>query len=238
MMQTTAPAQIIELANPKLHLRKPLAPSTLSIVTNSDIARRQPPMFAPTRQREHCCHKITEKQPRRSSHGARRDSSRMSRLRQAFSSIPTTILLRILCFAYLLTPSQAVRIPFSNCLPDSYRFNDPTPLQFNPVFADAKFDTQNRRHTLQLVLWGNVTGSYNQGTLPGPKDPYWTNNNETNGKIVAEPDPQSDHPKLTTLKKEVDVLTYRAYSDLVDFCDGGLKNGSCPISPVFDFVDR
>lgn len=131
------------------------------------------------------------------------------------------------------TPVHAVRVPFHNCLSDSYRLNEPKLLQWVPLYAEATFDTENESHNLEFIVWGNVTGSQNTGQLPAPSDPYWTNDNETNGKIIREPDPDAEKTLATTLFRKVNMLTYQPWRQAVDFCQDGL-NGTCPLSPIFN----
>ncbi|KAI9172103.1 membrane protein [Paramyrothecium foliicola] len=131
-----------------------------------------------------------------------------------------------------VTPAQAARIPFRNCLDESYRLNDPPPLQWVPIYADAVFDLENDSHNLRVTVWGNVSGSQNRATLPPADDPYWQNDNDTNGKIIRLP-PEGEGRLLTTLFRRVHVLTYQPWKESVSFCDDGLVNGTCPLSPSF-----
>ncbi|ROT36990.1 integral membrane protein [Sodiomyces alkalinus F11] len=140
------------------------------------------------------------------------------------------LILVIACFYY--QPAAAVRIPFDNCLPDSYRLNEPLPLQWEPLYADAHFDTETGNHNLQVIFWGNVSGSHFDVTLPPPGDPHWNDPEEHDGKIVRIP--QVQDPSVTTLVTNVNVLTYRDYRDHADFCRNKLVNASCPVAPVFD----
>lgn len=149
-------------------------------------------------------------------------------------STPTFLTSVLLVFIALIPTTLAVRIPFSNCLPDSYRFNDPLPLQWTPLYADAVFDTENESHNLQVIVWGNVSGSRNTDALPPPGDPYWRDDDEEDGKIIQTPEPDVPKPKATTLYRRVNVLTFEPWNLAVDFCEFGLVNGSCPLSPVWD----
>lgn len=132
-----------------------------------------------------------------------------------------------------ITPISAVRVKFENCLPDDYRFNDPLPLQWEPLYADAVFDTETDEHTLEFVAWGNVKGSQNQGALPPPGDPHWVDDTQTEGKIVEVTDKDAPELKATTLYRKINIVTFVAESEVVNFCLHGLTNGSCPLSPVF-----
>lgn len=122
---------------------------------------------------------------------------------------------------------------FANCLSESYINNVPTPLQWVPQFVDAAFDTTNTKHTLRVTMWGNVTGSFTNVSLPAPGSPDWTDPRKTDGKILGEPEPNAPKPKLTTLRSKIDVLTYEPWSQNTNFCNTSLVNASCPLAPVF-----
>lgn len=145
--------------------------------------------------------------------------------------LPLLVLILVLA---LLPMAQAVRIPFTNCLSDDYRLSTPKLLQWTPLYADASFDTESDSHRLLVTIWGNVSGSVSGADLPDGDSSYWTNPNETEGKIVRTPDPDGKDAKATTLYRRVGVLTYQPWSHTDDFCTSGLVNGTCPLSPVFD----
>ncbi|GJC99748.1 integral membrane protein [Colletotrichum higginsianum] len=157
------------------------------------------------------------------------DCGRTSRMRPLPSRSFAALLVLLVCL--LIRPVSAVLIPFDNCLPDSYRNFNPLPLQWNPVYIDARFDTENPDHSLQIIVWGNVAGSYRDVTLPPPNDPLWVDPNYTDGKIL---DFTRQGNKVTTLASKVNVLTYEPFSNVSSFCDYSLVNGSCPLSPVFN----
>lgn len=127
-------------------------------------------------------------------------------------------------------PAAAVRVPFENCLPDSYKYNDPTLLQWVPLYVDASYDAE---YQLQMTVWGNVTGSLYQVTLPPPDSPNWSDPTKLDGKILNVPDPKASHPKYTTLHKKVNVLSYEPWHEDSNFCESALDNASCPLAPVF-----
>jgi hypothetical protein len=133
----------------------------------------------------------------------------------------------------VIQPISAVKVDFQNCLSDGYRNNDPPLLQWVPLYADATFDTQSEENNLQLRVWGNVAGSRNRVDLPPAGDPYWTDREKEEGKIVRIPEPDAPKLKATTLFRKVDVLTFEVFKDPVNFCDKGLTNGTCPLAPVF-----
>ncbi|KAM0322849.1 hypothetical protein ACHAQA_009190 [Verticillium albo-atrum] len=147
-----------------------------------------------------------------------------------------TLLLVLACFLFLTRPAYAVRIPFENCLPDSYKNNDPAPLQWEPLFVDARFDTTSDAHNLQVIVWGNVTGSHFEVDLPPPGDPRWEDPTESDGKIVRIP--SETNSKVTALKTQVEMLTYRPFKAHEDFCNDKLVNASCPLAPVFNVTDE
>ncbi|KAM0285016.1 hypothetical protein ACHAQH_001705 [Verticillium albo-atrum] len=149
--------------------------------------------------------------------------------------VSRTLLLVLACFLFLIRPAKAVRIPFENCLPDSYKFNDPVPLQWNPLYADARFDTESENHNLRVIIWGNVTGSHFEVPLPPPGDPRWEDSAESDGKIVRIPD--EENAKVTSLKTQVEMLTYSPFGALEDFCNNKLVNASCPLAPIFNRTD-
>lgn len=115
--------------------------------------------------------------------------------------------------AVLLPQSaQGARVTFDNCLPANYKEHEPRRLQFEPLYVDAVFDTENESHGLRVTAWGNVTG----------------------GEIERQPNPNSDNPKATTLIGKVNVLTYEPYRRPADFCNDALENAECPLGPVLD----
>lgn len=146
-------------------------------------------------------------------------------------------LVAVILFALLApTPVAAVRIPFTNCLPDSYQLNEPSLLQWVPLYADAVFDDKDGEHNLLVTVWGNVTGSTNKADLPAPGDPYWQDDDSKEGKIDRTPEQGQDR-KATTLYRKVNVLTFEPWSEVIDFCSEGLTNYTCPLSPVFGSID-
>lgn len=147
---------------------------------------------------------------------------------------PAWLVLTLLTLALVATPAAAVLVEFENCLPDSYRLNNPPLLQWEPLYVDAFFDTKTRNNNLHVTVWANVTGSQNSGSLPPPNDPYWTDPKETNGKI--EQTPYID-TLATTLIRRVNVLTYEPWNDRSNFCTDSLVNGTCPLAPTFGNVD-
>lgn len=159
------------------------------------------------------------------------------RYRSLTRSIFVTNMALMLLACALLQPAAAVQIPFQNCLPDSYLYNQPTLLQWLPYQVDASFDNENPSHTFRMTMWGNVTGSLYNVTLPPPNSTAWTDPKKLDGKILGEPEPDSDAPKLTTLHSKVNFLTYEPWSDNANFCNTSLTNATCPLGPIFDTND-
>ncbi|KIL94625.1 hypothetical protein FAVG1_01556 [Fusarium avenaceum] len=150
------------------------------------------------------------------------------------SRFSKSILAAFLIALHAVTPAHAVRIPFTNCLSDSYRLNEPTRLQWVPLFADAVFDTENEKHNLRVIVWGNVTGARNTAKLPPPDDPSWKDNGKINGKIARLPE---TNETATTYFSRVNFLTYLPYNHPFDFCTQSVVNDSCPVGPYFGQVN-
>lgn len=140
--------------------------------------------------------------------------------------------------SFVLQPVAAVLLSdWQNCLDDSIRFSEPRQLQWVPLYVGATFERINTTtRTLRVTVWGNVTGSYEGVSLPAWNDPVWSNDNFTDGKIVANPF-SSTANHLTTLYTKIDVLTYEPYSNNSDFCKDSLANRSCPLGPVFNTTE-
>lgn len=138
-----------------------------------------------------------------------------------------------------IMPASAVFIDFQNCLSDSIQNDQPLALQIIPLYVNAVFITTDSNHNLNVTVWGNVTGSSvgNYARLVTPlwnDTQYWgSNDTSAGGKIENEPYPDDPSPKLTTLSNKVNVLTYEPWNADVNFCDNGLINGTCPLSPSF-----
>jgi len=140
------------------------------------------------------------------------------------------LLLALLC----VQPASAVLLPFDNCLPGNYiaSNNDHPQLQWVPLYLDAVFDLENPSHNLRVRVYGNVTGTVGNTTLPPWNDTaQWSGNTSVlNGKIQNQPDGSAG--KATTLFSKVDVLSYEPYKTSANFCNS-TKDGQCPLGPVF-----
>ncbi|KAF4971054.1 hypothetical protein FSARC_2002, partial [Fusarium sarcochroum] len=128
------------------------------------------------------------------------------------SQFSKSLLIAFLIALNAASPAHAVRIPLTNCLSDSYRLQEPTRIQWVPLYADAVFDTKDEKHNLQVIVWGNVTGARTKSELPPPGDPEWKNANDTNGKIDETPD-RKHMGKATTYFPRVNFLTYTPYGN-------------------------
>ncbi|OAA64904.1 integral membrane protein [Cordyceps fumosorosea ARSEF 2679] len=162
-----------------------------------------------------------------------------SRRRQRNGPMTTFPWLVYALMALLLAavPVSAVRVPFTNCLDEKYIAAKK--LEWQPVWADARFDVTDPRHMLEVTVWGNVTGSQDPSNPPptlreDPNRLYWKDDAKTNGKIIQTANPNAAHPNATTLYRRVDVLTYRPVNERVFFCSQALIGGQCPLGPYFN----
>ncbi|WPB03513.1 uncharacterized protein RHO25_008153 [Cercospora beticola] len=140
--------------------------------------------------------------------------------------------LLLLSLSHLPTAHGAF-ISFENCLSDSTLNSNPKLLQFTPYFVDASFlPTEQSRRSLNLTIYGNVSGQQFLDPYPPASDPVWTNPNETFGKIA---DIGNDN-KYSTLTADYDVLTFTAHDNSGErFCPTLVNGtGSCPLGPVFN----
>ncbi|KJK78660.1 hypothetical protein H634G_06035 [Metarhizium anisopliae BRIP 53293] len=158
----------------------------------------------------------------------------MPRFLTSLITTPSGLLAIILLLSLACRPASAVQIKYTNCLPDSVQSQQPPFLQWVPVEAHAKFDTQNDAHNFQFIVWGNVTGSVNKQMLPPPTSPDWTNDNKTDGKIVN----SENDANGTTVKSSIGMLTYTPWSSRSFFCEQALVGGHCPLAPVFNTTGK
>ena len=147
------------------------------------------------------------------------------------SAPPRLLPLLLSAVALFSTPLHAVLINYENCLDVGIVNSSPLQLQFVPLWFDAKFDTHNSAHNLNVTIYGNVSGQQVEGPYPPADSPVWKNPNETFGKIT---DVGSSGTKLSTLLADFKVLTYEAYNaKATEFCLS-LVNGTCPLGPYFN----
>ena len=105
-------------------------------------------------------------------------------------------------------------------------------LRWVPLAINASFDRSTPAYTLNVTVYGNVTGAQAPRPLlqPASNTTYWNDPNQTFGKI-----PDQDHSTglQTTLFDKISVLNYVPYkSESLRFCNYTLGEG-CPIAPVF-----
>lgn len=132
--------------------------------------------------------------------------------------------------AALVGLSTAAFVTFENCLSPNIIGSEPRQLQFRPLFVKAIFNATAPSHNLNVTVYGNVSGSVTNESLPPFNDPHWDTPNETLGKI---PELDISNNKYTTLKAAFKVLDYTPYTaDPEPFCSQLLK-GQCPLAPSF-----
>ncbi|RDI77087.1 hypothetical protein Vi05172_g12944 [Venturia inaequalis] len=143
------------------------------------------------------------------------------------AGITSTVLLLLLSIV-TIPPVNAAFINFDNCLNPNILNSSPKQLQFVPLFVNALFNTTDKKHNLNITVYGNVTGQAQDGTYPPRTDPIF--NNDTKGlfSIADAPD------NFTTLFTNIDVLSYEAYNAApARFCNTTLKR-DCPWIPLWD----
>ena len=130
--------------------------------------------------------------------------------------------------ALIVRPANAAFINFDNCLNENIlNSRNPQQLQFVPLFFDARFDTGDPSHNLNITIYGNVTGQAFKGDYPPPDSPSWANKTDPFGKIM------DSTVNFTTLFTTYDVLTYTPYSaQPTEFCNLTV-GGTCPLGPLF-----
>jgi len=92
------------------------------------------------------------------------------------------------------------------------------------------FNTTTPSHSLNVTVYGNVSGLATLEKLPGPNDPQWKNPNDTKGKII---DLSPSNNKFSTLFSKFNVLSYTPYEAPPQrFCNTSI-HGECPLGPAF-----
>lgn len=149
-------------------------------------------------------------------HTRRRSLTRLTRILAFICAV-------VICISSL-PRADAALIHFTNCL--SPQKSNSKDLQFRPLYVDARYDDQNSRHTLNVTVYGNVTGTTNIGAdYPDPAN--W-NTSDPTFNIIDAPE------NYTTLFAQVDVLSYSAWHPSpLRFCNYTL-DGECPWGPLFD----
>ncbi|QDS70542.1 hypothetical protein FKW77_010377 [Venturia effusa] len=153
---------------------------------------------------------------------------RRSRLasRRPPATLPTLLLVLLSVFT---TPAvNAAFITFDNCLNPNILNSSPKQLQFVPLFVNAVFNPTDKKHTLNITVYGNVTGQAQDGPYPPRTALDFKNDTKGLFSIVDAPD------NYTTLFTNIDVLSYEAYNAApARFCNTTL-GGGCPWIPLWD----
>ncbi|KAL8948471.1 MAG: hypothetical protein Q9222_005347 [Ikaeria aurantiellina] len=133
-----------------------------------------------------------------------------------------------------IPPSNAVYIDFQNCLSPIIinSASQPQPLlQFTPYHVWAAFNASAPSHTLNVTVYGNISGIATNETRPAWNDPQWLNPNKTLGKIVDE-DQSNNH--WSTFFARFNVLDYTPYDAPASrFCNNTIHQ-QCPLIPAFN----
>jgi DNA-binding transcriptional regulator PaaX len=129
----------------------------------------------------------------------------------------------------MVSPAAAAYLNFQNCLSKTIIDSNPLQLQFVPLNATVTFNPSDTLHTLNVTVYGNVSGLATDVTYPAPDDPQWTNPNDTVGKII---DLSKSNNKYTTLFTNLNVLSFTPYQNPSRFCTS-VTQGECPLAPVF-----
>lgn len=131
----------------------------------------------------------------------------------------------------LVSSARAALLNFENCLDASIVKSNPLQLQFVPLDVSVVFDLQEPLYTLNVTIYGNVSGTADRSSsYPSPDDLRWSNPNDTVGKIT---DLNTANNKYSTLLTDVDVVSFSPYNDASRFCDAVTQGGPCPLGPVF-----
>ena len=155
-------------------------------------------------------------------------------VRQSTIARDTMDSLRCISIALLLTVLvsfvHGAFVEFDNCLDEAYITSEPRLLQFVPLNVTASFNSSGAQSTLNVTVYGNVTGQLYNGTYPSADDPSWSNPNNTFGKIV---DLEEGANKYTTLFGTLNVLNYVPYTtEAMRFCNQTVGE-ECPLAPAF-----
>ncbi|GFF44350.1 uncharacterized membrane protein C1322.03 [Aspergillus udagawae] len=139
--------------------------------------------------------------------------------------------LLVMLLLTLVSSARAALLNFENCLDASIIESHPLQLQFVPLDVSVIFDLVDPLYTLNVTIYGNVSGTADRSSsYPSPDDPRWSNPNDTVGKIA---DVDTANYKLSTLLTDVDVVSFSPYNDASRFCHAVTQGGPCPLGPVF-----
>ncbi|KAH8692350.1 integral membrane protein [Talaromyces proteolyticus] len=135
-----------------------------------------------------------------------------------------------LLFLFMTLTAEAAFINFDNCL-ESNIISNPNQLQFVPLYYSVLYDPSPGPNPLNITVYGNVTGVQSGDTAPAVGSPDWENPDVTAGKIVPIVDNNGNYT-YTTLFTTLNLLSYTAYENASQFCQG-VTLGDCPLGPVF-----
>ncbi len=153
-----------------------------------------------------------------------------SRFRLPGTSSCSLALLSLLLF--LCGPARAAFIHFENCLSSNVQdSHDPRILQFEPVRFWAAFNRKDSAHTLNVTIYGNVTGVATNESYPSWNDPLWHNASQSLGKIL---DLSPSNNKYSTLFATFNVLSYTQYEAPPSRFCGSTVGEQCPLVPAFN----
>ncbi|KAK6522606.1 hypothetical protein TWF281_002044 [Arthrobotrys megalospora] len=112
----------------------------------------------------------------------------------------------LLLFAGLAGVSNAVQVPFKDCLR-----SPPGTTHFRPYSVDAKFGDEEDGYPLTIEVHGNLTGP---------------------GQVIRNFDERQN--ALTTLRQKINVLSYTPVVENVAFCQSLTEGTTCDIFPKPD----
>lgn len=154
--------------------------------------------------------------------------------RQSF--VWTLVNLVILTLLALIRPSNAVYVEFENCLGPNIinTASQSQPLlQYTPYHVWASFNDSAPSHTLNITVYGNISGIATREELPPWNDTKWLDDNETLGKIL---DQDRVNNKFSTLFARFNVLHYTPYDAPPSrFCENTIHQ-ACPLIPAFNLT--
>ncbi|KAL8843821.1 MAG: hypothetical protein Q9176_001783 [Flavoplaca citrina] len=144
--------------------------------------------------------------------------------------------LSILLLLVIIPTSAAVYVDFENCLDPtivSSAFEKQGLLQFIPHHVWASFNTSAPSHTLNVTVYGNISGIATNEARPDWDDPQWLDDNKTLGKIL---DLDKSSNKYSTLFARFNVLDYTPYNAGASrFCNNTISQ-PCPLIPAFNLT--
>ena len=146
-------------------------------------------------------------------------------------SVTISVLLAIIL---LVSPSNAAFVKFENCLgPSIINSNNPQLLQFVPLYVWATLNSSAPSNSLNVTVYGNVTGLSVPGPYPLPDAESWADPKNTTDKIPDLGGPPGKQ-LYTTFETQFNVLSYTPYNPPdVRFCNSSSLT-PCPIAPVFN----